>query len=230
MAKKKAGRGWRATVIAIVCCGVAAMLGLVLLLFGSVTGIEFSPTHFETRQFSVREIPWLQTQITPIRRVNSQSATARYLIAQSLIQPTKGVPSDWHLVQLSRGGFEVSDSDAKLLTDQLDLYVYTATSSSSATSFWHQWSIDEPEKAKILWPIIQRLAIRELYILMPRLFSLAVDSKDKQTLQTSIDDYLRSSYAELITEMRDANRHQLADDLLAEAIADYPDDAKLQGL
>lgn len=230
MAKKKSGRHWRTSIVVLICAGVAGMLGLVLLLFGSVSGTEFSPTSFESRQFTVREIPWLQIQISPIRRTNSQSPTARYLIAQSLIQPVKGPPTDWQLVQLSRGGMYTSEADSKLLIDQLDLYVYKQNSSSNINAFWHDWSINEPAKAKVLWPVVQKLAVRELYILMPRLFSLAVDADDDKALQQSIDTYLRTSYADLVTEMRDANRHELAVDLLGEAFGDYPDDVRLQAL
>ncbi len=233
MASKKAGRRWRTFIVLLICVGVAGMVGLVMLLFGSVSGIEFSPANFESRRFTVREIPWLQIQITPIQRTHKQSSTARYLVAQSLIQPAKSSPSDWHLVQLSRGGMSTNDADAKLLTDQLEMHFdnSNSTGSNSTTNeYWHNWSINDPAKAKIFWPIVQKLASRELYILMPRLFSLAVDAQDDQALQQSIDTYLRANYFDLVTEMRNAKRTELADELLAEAMTDYPDDEKLQGL
>lgn len=217
-------------VVGLVCVGVAGMLGLVILLFGSVSGSEFSPTHFEMRRFSVHEIPWLQVQISPITRSTSQSATSRYLIAQSLIQTLPGAPKDWHLVELSRGGISQSQADAKLLTDQLELYLYRQNSSSSSNEFWHDWSIQQPAKAKVLWPTVQKLAIRELYILLPNLFSLAIDAEDEVVLQQEIDEFLRASYFSLVTEMRDADRMELADELLAEALLDYPDAVKLRAL
>jgi hypothetical protein len=230
MAKKNSDRAWRVFVVTLVCTGVAAMLGLATALFGSVSGTEFSPTHFESRRFTVHEIPWLQIQISPIRRTQSQSATARYLIGQSLVQRAPGPPQEWHVVELSRGGLGYAEADAKLLTDQLELHVYRHNASTTSSEFWHNWSIEQPAKAKVLWPVIQKMAVRELYILMPKLFSLAVDAQDDIVLQQDIDAYLRGSYAELIAEMRNNHRRELAAQLLAEALNDYPDDARLRSL
>jgi hypothetical protein len=229
MAKSNSVGGRQIIIVGTVCFGVAGMLALVVLLFGTVSGTEFSPTHFESRQFTVREIPWLKIQISPIRRSASQSGTARYLIAQSLVRPAPGPPKDWHLVELTRGGMTQSQADAKLLTDQLDLSVYNHSQLSS-NPYWQDWTINEPAKAKLLWPLIQKLATRELYILMPKLFAIALNASDDRSLQKSIDDYLRTSYFELVNEMRSVERDDLADELLAEAIADYPNDPKLQAL
>lgn len=120
-----------------------------------------------------------------------------------------------------------SSADAKLLTDQLELLKDNTTGSDK---FWEDWSVKEPAKAKVLWPIVQKLAIRELYILLPKIFTIALDAKDDAALRQSIAEYLRTSYRELVTEMRSIGRTELADELLAEAIVDFPDDAKLQEL
>jgi hypothetical protein len=230
MVKSKHGRRKRLFVTAFVGVGVAITLALVLLLFGSVTGTEFSPTHFETRHFMVSEIPWLQIQISPIRRVSLQSSTARYLVAKSLIKPPPNAPQTWHLVELTRGGLNQSLADAKLLTQQLELVTDDPSASGTNDEYWRTWSEREPEKAKVFWPVIQTLAIRELYILMPSLFEMAIHAKDSKSLRQSIDDYLRSTYHELVLEMRDANRTELANALLLEALADYPDDSSLRAL
>jgi hypothetical protein len=252
-----ANRGWRTVVYLSVFAGVALLLAFFVLVFGRVEGVEFSPSRFQTRHFSVHEIPWLKIQVSPIHRTTSQSSTARYLIAQSLIQPisapavtkqpqlqpatneksaaTKAttpptpatVPDPWHLVTLTRGGVSSQFADAKLLTDQLEIRHYTQVQTNE---YWHDWSIREPNKAKILWPIVQKLAFRELYILMPSLFSLAMDATDDQAFQRSIDDYLKKSYAELVVEMRSAGREELAAELLSEAITDFPNDKNLQAL
>lgn len=222
----------RILVYVSVFLGVATVIGLIVLVFGRVTGVEFSPDRFETRRFSVHEIPILKIQISPIRRTTSQSATARYLLAKSLIQPPKANASQpaantWHLVELSRGGMSQFSADAKLLTDQLEAYV---RHQNKPGEFWHNWSTSEPKKAQVLWPAIQKLAQRELYILVPRIFSMAINAKDETTLKLQIDEYLRENYAGLVVEMRDAQRPELADDLLAEALGDYPDDKQLQAL
>jgi len=213
--------------IAIVGFSVAGMIGLVILMFGGVSGVEFSPTHFQSRRFTVMEIPWLKIQISPIQRTSNTLGTSQYLVAQSLISSPKGPPIEWHLVELSRGAMQISPADAKLLVDQLEL---RRDSTSGSNEFWEDWSVKEQAKAKVLWPIVQKLAIRELYILLPKIFTIALDAKDDAALRQSIDEYLRTSYRELVTEMRSTGRTELADELLAEAILDYPDDAKLQEL
>ena len=214
----------------IVAVGVAGTLALFVLVFGRVSGIEFSPSHFDIRQFSVQEIPFLEIQISPVRRDPVSSATVQYLVAQSLIKPPpKGTPTDWQLVELSRGAGQNSTADAKLLLDQLQLEI-DVRSTASSNEFWHDWSIKEPAKAKILWPIVQTLAERELYILIPEIFTLAVDAGDGAELQQKADSHLRTSYVELVTEMRASNQPDLANSLLAEAIADYPGEEALQAL
>lgn len=255
---KNANRGWRTVVYLTVFAGVALLLAFFVLVFGKVEGVEFSPSRFQTRHFSVHEIPWLKIQVSPIHRTTSQSSTARYLIAQSLIQPISAapavsnpprlqpatkeksvatkpvapvtpaaVPDPWHLVTLTRGGVTAQFADAKLLTDQLEIRHYAQVQTNE---YWHHWSIREPNKAKMLWPIIQKLAFRELYILMPPLFSLAMDATDDQAFKQSIDEYLKKSYAELVVEMRSAGREELAAELLSEAITDFPNDKNLQAL
>jgi hypothetical protein len=255
---KNANLGWRITVYLSVFIGVALLFAFFVLMFGKVEGVEFSPSRFQTRHFSVHEIPWLKIQVSPIRRTTSQSATARYLLAQSLIQPLSptattatqprlqpakdGKPASvpptaspaattaaepWHLVTLTRGGIESRPADAKLLTDQLENPRFNQVQSND---YWHDWSSREPAKAKVLWPVIQKLAFRELYILMPTLFAFALDSADDMALKRSIDEYLQKSYAELVVELRNAGREELAAELLREAITDFPNDPKLQAL
>ena len=211
----------------LVCLGVAGMIGLLIWLFGGVSGTEFSPTHFQVRRFTVQEIPWLKMQISPIRRTSSQLSAAQYLVAQKLIQQPQGPPNQWHLVELLRGGMQQSPADAKLLIDQLELITVP---NQGNNAYWHDWSMNEPAKAQVLWPVIQKLAIRELYILLPKIFAHALAAKDDSALRLWIDDYLRTSYGELVTEMRNTDRAELADELLSEAILDFPDDAKLQAL
>lgn len=188
-----------------------------------MSGKEFSPTHFQQRDFSFYEIPLIHLQITPIKRSGSTPRTATYLRQNSLITPGSGTPTTWHLVSISRGLTGTTPADANLLIDQLNLQI-------KADEFWRTWSIDHPKRAKAFWNVIQKLALRELYILMPQLFELAQIDQTPQQLQESLDDLLRRQYRGLILDMRAADRDQLADQLLAEAIKDYPHDSELQNL
>ncbi len=200
------------------------LLGLVFLLVittqGNISGSEFSPTHFQQREFHFYEIPLLHLQITPIRRKVTTPVTASYLKQMSLVPVPKGQPVDWHLVSISRGFSGTSDAEAKLLTDQLNL-------SPDGDLYWKTWTADHPQLAAVFWPVIQKLAERELYILMPRLFVLAQTDQPTSDLtagdlQASIDAYLIDQYASLIKDMVAADRTELAASLAAEASADYP--------
>jgi hypothetical protein len=206
-----------------------ASVSLILVLFlliriqGQVRGSEFSPTHFQQRRFQFYEIPLLHLQITPIRRRATTPATARYLRQKSLIPRPTGPPEPWHLVSLSRGLSNATPADAKLLADQLDLR-------SGPDHYWRKWSIDHPQHARVLWPVIQKLAIRELYILMPSLLELAQRKQSPGQLQTAIDQRLKRNYRSLVRDMQAADRGQLARQLLAEARQDFPDDPELARL
>lgn len=195
------------------------LLTLVVLAIvrvqGFVSGREFSPSHFQQRKFSFYEIPVLHLQITPIRRSGTTPSTATYLRQNGLITPDSGEPTDWHLVSISRGLTGTTPADADLLMTQLALQ-------SGGDDYWRKWSKDYPALAKVLWPVIQRLAKRELYVLMPALFELAQFDQPADQLQAQIDQYLQTQYAQLISDMETANRTGLARSLLEEARQDYP--------
>ena len=207
---------------------IATIVTLIVLLIvrtqGYVAGREFSPTHFQYRSFHFYEIPLLHIQITPIRRSSSTPSAATYLRQNSLIGPVpKGQPNVWHLVSLRQGVGSMKPADAELLTNQLSL-------TKDGQSYWRTWSENHPESAKRFWPVIRRIAERELYILMPELFELAQQSPFPEDLSAKIDEHLQREYALLIQDMIDAGRGELAKRLRDEAIEDYPDDAALRSI
>ena len=199
------------------------VLFLVIRLQGYVRGQEFAPSHFQQRDFTFFEIPLVHIQITPIRRKASTPNTANYLRLNSLVTTAPGAPTTWHLVTLRRGITSPTPADAELLLSQLSL-------ENGGTEYWRQWSIDHPKQAKVFWPVIQRLADRELYVLMPPLFEMAQATEDPTELQTRIDQRLKVDLADLIGDLRGSDRDDLADAILAEALNDYPDDPSLSRL
>ncbi|MFK8115460.1 MAG: hypothetical protein AB8B91_24905 [Rubripirellula sp.] len=199
------------------------ILFIVIRTQGHVWGDEFSPTHFQQRSFSFYELPLLHVQITPIKRTASTPKTATHVRLTGLIKPYTGAPNTWHLVAISRGLTGTTPANANLLVDQLNL-------KNGGANYWEEWSTDHKPRAKIFWPVIQKLAERELYILMPGLFEIAQDDQTPQELQNKIDSYLQTEYLSLITDMRDSKRGPLAQQLLKEAKADFPDDPNFQNL
>jgi hypothetical protein len=212
---KDSDRTFKRFVIVASAVVLVVVLLIVIQTQGNISGTEFSPTHFQQRDFGFYEIPLVHLQISPIRRSLSQPSTATLLRQKSLIKVPQGQPAYWHLVKISRGIGGTTFADANLLIDQLLL-------NPDGDLYWKTWTNEHPKLAAILWPVIQKLAQRELYILMPRLFELAqIDQKPDQ-LQAAIDSYLMEQYRELIQDMVAADRPELARQLLAEAKADYP--------
>jgi hypothetical protein len=199
-----------------------AVLFILISTQGYVSGEEFSPTHFQLRNFSFYEIPLIHIQITPIKRSGSTPSTATYVRQSALITPHKGVPTTWHLVSISRG-VSTTPADANLLLDQLKL-------AKGDDGYWRKWSIDHPARASVFWPVIQKLAERELYIMVPQLFELAQNDQRPQELRQRMDEILIEQYVGLIRDMETADRPELAQQLLAEAEKDYPDHPELQTL
>lgn len=192
---------------------LGVLLVTVIRTMGRVQGEEFSPTHFRSRTFSFYEIPLIHWQITPIHRTASTPRTAILLTQKKWVTPPPGTPTVWHLVSLRRGIEESQDADAALLIEQLRLR-------GRGVSYWRKWSQEHPELARVLWPAIEKLAQRELYILMPRLLEMSRRVENAQSLRSTIASYLRQQYAGLVRDMRAAGRDQLADALAAEAAAD----------
>lgn len=207
---------------------IVVVLAAVLLFFGHVEGREFAPTHFQTRSFSYLEIPLLKLQITPIRRITESSPLTAYLHTAGMIQRPQGQPTQWHLVEVYRPGVPDSSADAELLTQFLEQYRFDG--SGRANLYWHAWSTAHPALAAVLWPKVQQLAQRELYLLIPELFRIANQATAADALAREIDAYLKSSYAGLIGDFRAAGNDAVAEALKQEAIADYPDDPQWQQL
>ena len=219
----KKSRWLRLTVTVLATLILGFVIFILIRIQGFVSGDEFSPTHFQQRNFTFYEIPLIHVQITPIKRTDKTPSTATYVRQNSLITPHTGIPTIWHLVSISRGFTGSTPADAALLVDQLNL-------DTSGDEYWRVWSIDHPEQAKILWPVIQKLALRELYMLMPPLFELAQLERTPEELQENIDKLLKKQYHSLIEDMQAADRVELARQLLAEAKSDYPQDAELMNL
>ncbi len=219
-------RTWVTLIAGLFLVAVAAT---VILTQGHVTGSEFSPTHFQMRDFSFYEIPVLGLQITPIKRSSSTPETAVFLRQNNYVPPPTGQPDTWHLVRITRGYSGDTPADAGMLIDPL-------TMTQNSDVYWKKWTTDHPKAGNVLWPQISKLAGRELYVLMPAILELAQDTTEPKKLSAAIDRYLATEYAVLVSDLHAAadagktSSRDVADGLLVEAIADYPDDAELKRL
>ena len=219
--KNRVIKNWVTICAALIICVV---LGLVIRIQGYVSGNEFAPSHFVQRSFSFYEIPLFHWQITPIRRQDNTPSGVTFVKTKILNTSPKGPPTSWHLVSLTRGLSQETKADANFLLAQLEL-------DNGQQLYWRNWSQQNPKHAAILWPIIHRLAKRELYILMPMVFATAdSEIQNPAEFQKLIDQQLSQEYAGLITDMREAGKPNIAAKLLNEAVTDYPNHPGLQRL
>ena len=201
-------------------------MGLVIRTQGFVRGSEFAPSHFVRRSFSFYEIPLVHWQITPIRRSDDTPPAVTYVKTKILKKVPKGTATNWHLVSLSRGILGTTNADANFLLAQLEF-----SDQDSSDPYWIDWSKQNPKHAAVLWPIIQRLAERELYVFVPMVFATADSGgKSPAELQKAIDEQLAAEYVSLVSDMREAGKMTVAAALLSEAVADYPNHPGLQRL
>ncbi len=220
-AKKSSDQTVKVLIIVIAAVVLLVVGFFVIWVQGSVRGSEFSPTHFQQRDFHFYEIPLIRLQITPIRRSVSTPGTAKFLRQKSLIQAPKGQPAYWHLVSIGRGISDLTAADAQFLINQIQM-------EQDGVMYWENWSTDHPKSAAILWPIVQKLAKRELYVLLPKMFEIAQGNQSPTELESDFDSYLISQYTSLIQDMVAADRDEVARQLVAEAKTDYPDAAPWQ--
>ena len=217
--RRKSSRTARVWILSITTV-VLILFGLIVIQTqGNIKGTEFSPTHFQQRHFRFYEIPLIHLQITPIKRTNSSNDTAIYLRQKSLIQTPTGPPMVWHLAELSNNLGGTKKAPPMLLIDQLNRF-------ADDKGLWHQWSLDHPAHADFLWPIVQKLAKRELYILLPSLFEIAAMDQTAIELTQRCETYLTTEYENLIDDLLAAQRSDIAAQLLAEAKQDYPLDPR----
>lgn len=146
--------------------GVIVALLLSALIFGQVQGREFCPHDFSERTFYFAQIPIVRLQVTPVFRTLQTSDISTHLRTSNLL-PQAPKPIRWDLTEGKRGSFQMATSGAEIL----DRYL-TATDATN-NSYWKQWSVRKPEEAKILWPVVAKLAHTKTYPLVPEAFEAA---------------------------------------------------------
>ncbi|XZE54053.1 hypothetical protein SH139x_005839 [Planctomycetaceae bacterium SH139] len=193
-----------------------AVLGIVTWLGGRVRGVEFAPTHFTQREFVFWEIPLVHLQVTPIRRKTVSTPTINLLRSKGYLQIPSGTPENYHLVEIQHGYFSQTQvADAEILVKYLQL-------ANSGSPIWETWSRDNPAAAAVFWPVIQRLAERDLYLLIPDLFAIAAQETSGPVLSAAIDTHLQAAYQSLAEDLLAAGHPPMAAAVLRDAQTDFP--------
>lgn len=202
---------------------VVAFIGGLTMMFGRVSGEEFSPYEFKRRTFSFYEIPLVRLQVWPIKHIDATGDVETEVVAKKLITIKPPAEPRWDLVLGYRGSAQVAEGDANILCryfDRLD---------SSAERTWQTWTQEQPKLAKILWPRIAKLAEDDLYLFMPDLFELAAQASeatdaDVAALETALTKLLAQKYHDFGIVQQKLERHDAAVELLTEALKFAPDE------
>jgi hypothetical protein len=201
---------------------VIAFLGGLTMLFGRVSGEEFSPHDFQRRTFSYYELPVIGVQVWPVKRFDATGDVETEIVTKKLITVTKPKDPRWDLVLGYRGSAQVADGDANILVRYLD------RSTSTGGRTWLNWTTEKPKLAKVFWPWIAKLAQQELYLFMPDLFELAAAASEAKTedvtaFEAELQRLLAQKYHDFGIAQQKLQQHENAIMLLDEALKLVPE-------
>lgn len=170
---------------------LVAILGSVslVLIFGSVTGTEFSPQTFQLQRYRFWRIPGLRLQVTPTVRDALTEPFAGDFTVQKWLAIDPQQPVEWHRLEDSvLGG--TPECDPRILREYLGFDRY-----STDKPRWQAWSHDHPELADVLWPLVSTAAQRKQYYVIPDIFRVAETSDSPDDLREKINKILDAERA-----------------------------------
>ena len=150
---------------------LAPVLGILAGLLVSIvfllplcrtTGQEFSPARFQIRQFFLYRIPGTDLQFLPTFQSSMPNETPAEVLKDL---KTYASNDTWHMLKSdSRGGdsFPANLLVTSLMRLNVENHLY-----------WGDWSIKQPGYAATLWPIIQAMAMSNLYHEIPEVLRFA---------------------------------------------------------
>jgi len=166
--------------------GVMGSGVLVVMIFGSVSGQEFSPAGFRRRTFQYYRIPLIGLQVSPIWRTPSTNELERHLSAARLIPPPAQPATRWDLVEV-QAAIKYHAGDALLLTRYLD------TPTDEDELAWLTWTEEHPELAAVLWPAVADTTRRGNYVVVPDLMRLAQQAQQADSFQAEVEQLLEQT-------------------------------------
>lgn len=211
-AVRESGRGVFIFVGLAVLILAMALLMIGVVVSGAVIGTEFNPQTFTVRSFGYYELPIVHLQIYPISRSERAGQLEKHLKTEKLL-PTidPQAVNNWHLADVRRGGAVVERGDADLLVS------YFETTTATGVTPLLEWSKAHPDQARVLWPVVARLARRHDYLLVPQLFELAAGQPDPATLDAKLRERLVADYVAWAKSRRQLGDEPTAKTLLDEA-------------
>lgn len=180
-----------------------AVVGLLIawgafMSWASIQGTEFSPNSFQMRNFSYSRVPGTRLRLGATR-LGAPWSVASTDVLKHL--PIVTAPQQWHISRISNS--QEPAFGAEILVEALQ------QRNADGNDFWGKWSFDNPKLAAILWPLVQQVAIHELYECIPEILEIAESSSDPASLeQQALDTVARSviEYLERLEFSSDESR------------------------
>jgi len=177
------------------------LFALLVMMFGSVEGEEFSPQTFDRRRYTFYCVPFTRWQISPTFRTDYSSSLESKLRGDQLVRTSSPETTRWDLVSVG-SSFGRDRAAAALLTDILDGY---------SAYGWEEWTDQHAARAKLLWPAVQETAELGAYELLPDLFELASWKTTDDEFPQQLRQHLANAYQQLAGDYSregDASRAQ----------------------
>jgi hypothetical protein len=212
----------RITVWLVTLLCTVLVCSFLVLLFGQVSGTEFSPNRFRRRRFDFLQIPVIKLQISPVMRDDATNELEKYLRRKGLITQRATV-NRWDVVSRTSGSM-LQQGDANILIRYLDL------KNEDRKFLWLEWTKQHPELAAPFWAAVHEAAVLQAYFFVPELFELAAASEgqDADQFVRALDDLLADHYARLAEDVRQLGQLEWADRYYAAALEHDPENESLR--
>ena len=180
-----------------------------VMMFGQVSGEEFSPQKFRIRSFSYVQIPFVRLQVWPVSFVNAtgvDDALANHIRrttrSNNLMAKVRSAPQRWDIMTMHQVGSKTYRGDASILTN------YLRQPGATGMETWLDWSKANPKLAAELWGIVAQLANEDLYPIIPDVLEAArrLDGSGFKLQLRKIVDQECQKFAKAYVEAGDTQR------------------------
>ncbi len=181
-----------------------------------IHGEEFCPQLFQKRSFHYWRLPG-----TKLRIGSTTLSPAVSPCSKSILQTlASGGASDWHVSKVSYGSV-ARDLGPQILIDYLD------AKDANGANVWDAWSFRNSQQAAVLWPIVQQVALQEMYHCVPDLLRTASGELDVKTLDKNLRNVcLQAAQSKLkaLQEAKNTDREKELCRWILELTDDYQED------
>jgi hypothetical protein len=162
---------------------IGTIVLVLFVLFGSpffmanvwIHGEEFCPQLFQKRNFHYWRLPGTKFRISSTTLSPAVSPCSKSIL-QTLV--TAGA-TDWQVSKVGYGSV-VRDLGPQILIDYLE------AKDANGANIWDAWSFRNSQQAAVLWPIVQQVAIQEMYHCVPDLLRTANGELDVNRLDKNL--------------------------------------------